>query len=72
MQPQPQPQSTSQSRDEKLFFNSLSSELTKTNSKLYLDNYFQVVGYKDLNELLAKQPNENENDLIDFIIPLRA
>ncbi len=34
--PQPQPQSTSQSRDEKLFFNSLSSELTKTNSKLLL------------------------------------
>ena len=31
-----------------------------------------VVGYKDLNELLAKQPKEIENDLIDFIISLRA
>ena len=53
-QPQPQPQ-LKQSREEKLFFNSLSSEFTKTNYKVYLDKYLQVVGYKDLNELLAIQ-----------------
>jgi hypothetical protein len=69
MQSQPQPKS--QSREEKLFFNSLSSEFTKTNYKVYLDKYLQVVGYKDLNELLAKQPKEIENDLIDFIISLK-
>jgi hypothetical protein len=60
-----------QSREEKLFFNSLSSEFTKTNYKVYLDKYLQVVGYKDLNELLSKQPKEIENDLIDFIILLK-
>jgi hypothetical protein len=60
-----------QSREEKLFFNSLSSEFTKTNYKVYLDKYLQVVGYKDLSELLAKQPIEIENDLIDFIISLK-
>jgi hypothetical protein len=70
MQSQPQPKT--QSRDEKLFFNSLSSEFRKTNYKLYLDKYFRVLGYKDLNELLAKQPKDFENDLIDFIISLRA
>ena len=53
-QPQPQPQ-LKQSREEKLFFNSLSLEFTKTNYKVYLDKYLQVVGYKDLNELLAIQ-----------------
>src|SRR6186997_3277065 len=60
-----------QSREEKLFFNSFSSEFTKTNYKVYLDKYLQVVGYKDLSELLAKQPKEIENDLIDFIISLK-
>jgi len=60
-----------QSREEKLFFNSLSSEFTKTNYKVYLDKYLQVVGYKDLSELLAKQTKEIENDLIDFIISLK-
>ena len=34
-------------------------------------NILQVVGYKDLSELLAKQPKEIENDLIDFIISLK-
>lgn len=61
-------QSQYQTREEKLFFNSLSSEFTKTNYKVYLDKYLQVVGYKDLSVLLAKQPKEIENDLIDFII----
>ncbi|HMK58494.1 MAG TPA: hypothetical protein VK462_05550 [Nitrososphaeraceae archaeon] len=60
-----------QSREEKLFFNSLSSEFTKTNYKVYLDKYLQVVGYKDLSELLAKQPKEIENDLIHFVISLK-
>jgi hypothetical protein len=69
MQSQPQPKT--QSRDEKLFFNSLSSEFRKNNYKLYLDKYLPL-GYKDLNELLAKQPKDFENDLIDFIISLRA
>ena len=60
-----------QSREEKLFFNSFSSEFTKTNYKVYLDKYLQVVGYKDLSELLGKQPKEIENDLVDFIISLK-
>ena len=59
-----------QYREEKLFFNSLSSEFTKTNYKVYLDKYLQVAGYKDLCELLGKQPKEIENDLVGFIIPL--
>ena len=60
-----------QSREEKLFFNWLSSEFTKTNYKVYLDKYLQVVGYKDLCELLGKQPKEIENDLVGFIISLK-
>lgn len=64
-------QSQYQTREEKLFFNSLSSEFTKTNYKVYLDKYLQVVGYKDISELLAKQPKEIENDLVDFIISLK-
>ena len=48
-----------QSREEKLFFNSLSSDYTKISYKVYLDKYLKVVGYKDL------------NDLIDFIISLK-
>ena len=38
---------------------------------MYLDKYIQVVGYKDLSELLGKQPKEIENDLVDFIISLK-
>ena len=59
----------SRSREEKLFFNSFSSEYTKTNYKVYLDKYPQVVGCKDVSKLLANQPKEIENDLIDFICP---
>ena len=66
-----QSQSQPQSREERLFFNSLSSDYTKTSYKVYLDKYLQVVGYKDVSELLAKQPKEIENDLIDFIISLK-
>ena len=67
MQSQSQPQSS----EERLFFNSLSSDYTKTSYKVYLDKYLQIVGYKDLSELLAKQPKEIENDLIDFIKSLK-
>jgi hypothetical protein len=66
MQSQSQPKH--QSREERLFFNSFSSEFTKTNYKVYSDKYLQIVGYQNLSELLAKQPKEIENDLIDFII----
>ena len=34
-----------------------------------LDKYLQVVGCKDVSKLLANQPKEIENDLIDFICP---
>lgn len=75
MQPQPQPESKSksdyQSREERLFFNSLSSDFTKRSYKVFMNKYLQIVGYKDLSELLAKQPKEIENDLIDFIISLK-
>lgn len=61
-----------QNREERLFFNSLSSEYTKLNYKTCLDKYLKTVGYKEgLTELLAKQPKEIENDLIDFIISLK-
>ena len=57
-----------QSREEKLFFKSFSSEFTKIHYKVYLDKYLQNVGHQDLSELLAKQSKEIENDLIDFFI----
>ena len=34
-----------------------------------MDKYPQVVGCKDVSKLLANQPKEIENDLIDFICP---
>ena len=46
-----------QTREESLFFNSLSSEYTKINYKVCLDKYLQTVGYKDLSELLAAKRN---------------
>lgn len=55
----------------RLYFNSLNSDYTRKCYKVYLDKYLQITGYKDLDELLAKQPKEIENELIEFIISLK-
>lgn len=54
----------------RLYLSSLNSDYTRKCYKVYLDKYLQIAGY-NLSELLAKQPKEIENELIEFIISLK-
>jgi site-specific recombinase XerD len=55
----------------RLYLSSLKSDYTRKSYKVYLDKYLKITGYKDVNELLGRQPKEIESELIEFIISLK-
>jgi hypothetical protein len=60
------------SPEARFYYNSLNSNYTKANYKVYLEKYFKTVGYPNgLADIKSKSPKDIENDLIEFIISLK-
>jgi hypothetical protein len=71
-QRQRQPTTHDYSPEARFFYNSLNSNYTRANYKVYLEKYFKTVGYSNgLANFKSKSPKEIENDLIEFIISLK-
>lgn len=62
---------TGQIQSERLFLNSINSKYTQTSYKFYLKRYLEICGYKEMDELLARDHKQIENEIIEVIITFK-